>query len=144
MKSKYQEFLDTLDIISEEDFNEIIDSLPEFKICEVDFNDYDADAENDIAEAIINHILNDWEYCFAECVNFCERRFRLYDVYSIHDLEEIAKTFDGWTISNYDELESELKKMEEEFKELTEFDKLLCEVKSKATIKQLKEFVNKL
>ena len=144
MKSKYQEFLNTLDIISEENFNEIIDSLPEFEICEVDFNVYNSDAEDDIAEVIINHILENWEYCFADCVSFCERRFRLYDVYSIHDLEEIAKIFNGWTISNYDELESELKRIGKEFEELTEFDKLLSEVKSKATIKQLKEFINKL
>lgn len=144
MKDKYQEFLNTLDIISEEDFNEIIDSLPEVEICEVNFNVYDSVAEDDVAEVIINHILNNWECCYTCWVKFHERCFKLHDVQSIYDLEEIAKTFNGWTISNYDELESELKEKEKESKELTEFDKLLCEVKSKATIEQLKEFVDKL
>lgn len=138
--TKYQEFLDNLGIICEEDFNSVIDSLPEEDISNTDFTCYDT--RDDIADSIINEILNNWLYCYAEDVDFENKTFVLQDVDSLEDLEEISKTFYKWTISNYEELVSIIK--DESNDEEIEFDKLLIKIRNNATIEQLRNFANQL
>lgn len=137
--TKYQEFLDNLGIICEEDFNSVIDSLPEEDISNIDFN-YD-DSCDDIANNIINQILSNWSYCYTEDVDFENKTFILQDVDSLEDLEEISKTFYKWTISNYEELVSIIKNTNDEE---IEFDKLLIKIRNNATIEQLRNFANQL
>ena len=106
--TKYQQFLNKLHIIPEDLFNDIIKSLPEVNIDDVEFEVFDADSLNYVANSIISSILYNWNYVFPDCVDVENKTMELCDVESLKDLEEIKNTFTKWTIINYDELVKEL------------------------------------
>jgi hypothetical protein len=106
--TKYQEFLNTAGIISEDLFNEIVNSLPEYDTNKVDFsNIYMLDSQDEIASEIIATILLNWSCVTCENVDFERRTFDLVDVESLKDLKEINVAFSKWAITNYDECKEE-------------------------------------
>ena len=140
--TKYQQFLESIGIIPEDLFNEIIDSLPEVDIDSIDFDLNGADSLDDIAEQIVSYILQDWEYVYAEELDFENKTFSLEDVQSLKDLEEIKETFSKWTITDYDDLVEQFE--EEENEDDKEFESLINKIRFNATIEQLRKFVDSL
>lgn len=139
--TKYQEFLDELGVISEDKFNEILDSMPKDKIDNISFTRlYYDDSCDCVSQYIIDEILDDW-HCSSDNVDFENKSFELEYINSLEDLEEIKKTFSKWTITNYDE---SLAICKEEQEETNEFNSLLSIIETKATVEQLKEFVSQL
>ena len=144
--TKYQEFLNSAGIIPEDLFNEIINSLSNIDIGDIDFSDlYELGSCDEISERIINYKLNDWYYCYSENINFENKTFELYDVESLEDLEEIKNFFNKWTITNYDELKEIITESEEESKKLDKIDELIQEIRRKCdNIDKLEKFVDSL
>lgn len=142
--TKYQQFLESIGVISEDLFNKVIDSLPEIDIDLVNFELDEADSPNDIAIRIISYILQDWDYAYVDDIDFENKTFSLDDVDSLEDLEEIKNKFTKWTITNYDDIVEQLKEEEKESKEDKEFESLLNEIRYKANVEQLKKFINSL
>ena len=144
--TKYQEFLNNVGVIPEDLFNDIIDSLPNIDIANIDFSDlYELGSCDEISEYIISYKLNDWICCYSENINFENKTFELYDVESLEDLEEIKNFFSKWTITNYDELKETITESEEESKKLDKIDELIQEIRYKCDdIDKLEKFVNSL
>ena len=144
--TKYQEFLNSARIIPEDLFNEIVNSLPNIDITDIDFSDlYELGSCDEISEYIINYKLNDWNYCYSENTNFENKTFELNDVELLEDLEEIKNFFNKWTITNYDELKETIIESEEESKKLDKIDELTQEIRRKCdNIDKLEKFVNSL
>lgn len=141
----YSEFLEQIDIISEEDFNEIIESLPDCDINDVEFDSYNCNDERDIADAVINGILNNWNLTWTDSINVDNRSFEVYDVECLSDLEEIKETFSGWTISNYEEMKNDLleeEKSNETDKERREKESLFNSIIDEISLDDLKKLVN--
>ena len=149
--SKYQEFLNECNIISEDKFNEIIDSLPEFNMKDLDLSELDYvsfRSQDEISKCIINSILYDWNYVFVDNINFKEKTMELFDVDSIEDLESIKNKFSKWTITNYEEIKIEILEAEKDIKRSNEY----CERKSisdyiikneNIPLNDLREFIKK-
>ena len=109
LNGAYQEFLNRVEIIPEDLFNDIVNNLPEIEISNIDFtNLYEFNSQDNISELIINEILRDWNYCNCYNVDFENKTFELEDVDSLEDLEKIKNIFNKWTISNYDTIKEEL------------------------------------
>lgn len=112
----YKEYLKALGVISEEEFNEVIKSLPEFEInCdEVNFNECLQD-KTDLAFDLINYIISSkWKSVYVDDCNFENRTINLYNVESSKDLKEIKEFFSNWTIDGYEEYLKELEDSEKE------------------------------
>ena len=139
--TKYQEFLNGINVIPEDLFYEVLDSLPEYDSDRADFlNVYDYDSQDEIAAEIIATILLNWNQVTCECVNFEKKTFNLVDVESLKDLREINATFSKWTITNYDEckevlLSEETNKEKDVFIHNYDF--------SNVPLEDLKEFLKK-
>lgn len=142
--TKYQQFLDSLDIIQEDLFNEIIENLPEVDINLIRFDIDDSYSVDGVSMQIITYILENWSYVYVEDVDFENKTFELYDCTSLEDLEEIKNTFSNWTIINYDDIVEELKAEIEENKKNMEFENLISTIRYKANVEQLKKFVDSL
>ena len=142
--TKYQQFLDSLDIIQEDLFNEIIENLPEVDINLICFDIDDSYSVDGVSMQIITYILENWSYVYVEDVDFENKTFELYDCTSLEDLEEIKNTFSNWTIINYDDIVEELKAEIEENKKNMEFENLISTIRYKANVEQLKKFVDSL
>lgn len=140
--TKYQQFLENIGVISEDLFNEIIDSLPEIDIDLVSFDWDNPWSLDDIATQIITHILQDWDCVYVGDLDFENKTFELEDVQSLDDLKEIKETFSKWTITNYDDIVEQLK--EEENEDDKEFESLINKIRFNATVEQLRKFVNSL
>lgn len=141
----YSEFLEQIDIISEEDFNEIIESLPDCDINDVAFDSYSRNDERDIAYAVINGILNNWNFAWTDSIDVDNRSFEVYDVECLSDLEEMKETFSGWTISNYEEMKNDLleeEKSNETDKERREKESLFNSIIDEISLDDLKKLVN--
>lgn len=106
--TKYQEFLNGINVIPEDLFYEVLDSLPEYDSDKADFlNVYDYNSQDEIASEIIATILLNWSDVTCENVDFERKTFDLVDVTCLKDLREINATFSKWTITNYDECKEE-------------------------------------
>jgi len=139
--TKYQQFLNEIEVISEDLFNEIIDSLPEVDIDLIDFDLYDPGSMDEIAQTIINYILGDWPNVYVDNIDFENKTFELDDINSLEDLEEIKKHFSKWTISNYEDIVEAIK---QENKEENLLDSLIGIIRNRASIEQLQNFVDSL
>jgi len=138
--TKYEKFLDKAGVISEESFNEIINSLPDFDIDDADFSNlYDFSSKNEILESIFSVILNQWNYVYVDNLDFDSKTVELDDVETIEDLEEIKNALSKWTISNYEDLKESIN---EENKENDE-KSLLISLIMDLDINKLKEIVDK-
>ena len=101
----YSEFLEKIGIIDEYDFDEIVESLPECDINDVDFDIYSCCDKQDIANSVIDGILsNGWNLVWADIIDVDNYSFEINDVECLSDLEEIKETFSEWTISNYEKI----------------------------------------
>ena len=139
--TKYQEFLEQSCIISEDLFNEVVNSLPEYNIKDTAFDTlYEYNSQDEIASEIISSILLKWHCVTCEDVDFEKRIFTLIDVESLEDLEEIKNTFSKWTISNYEECREMLLSYQEEKNKKELIDNFDL---SRIPLKDLKEFLNK-
>jgi len=142
--TKYQQFLESIGVVSEDLFNEIIDNLPEVDIDLIEFELDEADSLDEIARQIISYILQDWEYVYVDDLDFENKTFSLEDVQSLKDLEEIKDTFSKWTITDYDDFVKQFEEEENENKEHKEFESLINKIRFNATIEQLRKFVDSL
>ena len=146
--TKYEQFLKACNVMSEQEFNEVIDSLPVKEIDPIPILYFDGlddlSDQDELSRTIIDNILYNWHYVFCDTANFNSKTFDLGDVDSLEDLEEIKNKFEGWTISNYGELKEDLEKDEQLSKEEKEFDNLIDTIKSKADLVQLQKFVETL
>lgn len=123
---EYKEFLNKIGVISEEDYNEVISSFPKVNSDEVIISSFD-DAEtcDNLAEILIQTILNKYDWVYCEDVNFSNKEFSIYDVPSLSDLTNIKEEFSGWNICNYDEIKHQLEEEEEKDRKKTEKDKII-------------------
>lgn len=143
--TKYQKFLENIGVISEDLFNNIIDSLPEIdNIDSICFELDDAISSDSMASQIIAHILQNWDYVYVYDLDSDNKMFSLDDVQSLDDLKEIKETFSKWTIANYDDIVEQLKEEENEDKTSKEFESLIKTIRYNATIEQLREFADSL
>ena len=149
----FDDFLELVDVITEYQFNLIIESLPEIED-DNDFQyntiiDFPGDVD-EVAKGFINYILYDFDYAYVDDVNFENKTFCIHDVYSLEDLKSIKDLFPKWTIENYDEEEEYIKSNEEEDIDNVESDeetqklKLLSPVLKTMSLKEVEELVNKL
>lgn len=132
----YKDLLKKCNIISEEDFNKIIDSLPEFDDLESipDLTDFD-----DVVLVFIEEILSRlFDYVYPDSIDFDNLELELGDVQSIEDLEEIKKLFSKWEITNYEELKSDLEKEVEEEKD---YNTLINIIRSNASLEDLEKII---
>ena len=119
----YKDYLQTMlpDFISEEDFNEVLDTIPlngeniNFEYC------YSLD---DLASAAVQAILDKWPEVYVLDISFQDKSMSLDCVKTVKDLEEIKDTFKQWTIDNYDELINDI----QENKIRTEYSKKRLEI----------------
>lgn len=143
--TKYQEFLNKANIISEDLFNDIIKTLPDFDMEDAEMDNlFDYNSQDEIAAEIIATILQKWNYATCENVNFERRIFDVCDVDSREDLEEIKSTFSDWTITNYDECLEEIKEIEEDQAKDEKREGLLNYIRNHASIEDLENFANGL
>ena len=142
----YSEFLEKIGIIDEYDFDEIVESLPECDINDVDFDIYSCCDKQDIANPVINGILNNnWNLVWADNIDADNYSFEVNDVECLSDLEEIKETFSKWTISNYEEMKNDLLKEEKSdkmYKERKEKEGLFNSIIDKISLDDLKKLVN--
>jgi hypothetical protein len=143
--TKYQEFLNKANIISEDLFNDIIKTLPDFDMEDAEMDNlFDYSSQDEIAAEIIATILQNWNYVTCENVDFERRTFDVCDVDSREDLEEIKSTFSNWTITNYDECLEEIKEIEEDQAKDEKREGLLNYIRNHASIEDLENFANGL
>lgn len=135
--SKYQEFLDYIGILSEEEFNKIVESLPEFNLQELDFvaESYSSD---DVVEAIMDYLMKSYDYAFIEYADFDNKSFILNGVKTLDELESIKNLFKGWKIENYEEVLDDIKENEE----YRNKENLLNKLSSICTTEKLEEIVS--
>ena len=150
MTDNYKIFLDKIDVISEESFTELMDSLPEFDLKTIDIDKYDLELIDDLARQIIDWILGEkWKYVYVDNIDFDTKSLELADVQSLEDLKEINEYLKDWTIDNYDLLEEILKEEAEEItlnKENFEKERILkslCENLTLDEVKKLAEIYGK-
>ena len=147
--TKYQEFLNKCNVLSEDLFNDIVNSLPEYDTADVDFYDivYDClDSQDEISRCIIDSLLNEWNYVYVEEVDFENKTMVLQDVDTLEDLEDIKNKFSKWTISNYEDLKKAVLESEEEDRKDREyFEKrhLIDSIIEDVSLDELKEIVKK-
>ena len=143
--TKYQEFLNKANIISEDLFNDIIKTLPDFDMEDAEMDNlFDYNSQDEIAAEIIATILQNWNYVTCENVDFERRTFDVCDVDSRKDLEEIKSTFSNWTITDYDECLEEIKEIEEDQAKDEKREGLLNYIRNHASIEDLENFANGL
>jgi len=108
----YKKYLEKIGVISETEFNELLDLFD--KSVTEDFDELRIDSEyimnsDELAESLITqyiykHLDIQSNDCYAWCVNVDSREFELSGIDYIEDLLAIKDAFPKWTIVNYDEL----------------------------------------
>lgn len=137
----YEEFLKSANIISEEDFNNVIKELPDI---EYDVNNliigtlYDLNSSKDVALTIIEAMLYNWNYVYLDDINLECKTILISDVDSLNDLDDIKTKFYPWTISNYEELKNNLTESETDSKKYFLLDKL----RDLITVEELEKLIN--
>ena len=143
--TKYQEFLDKANIISEDLFDDIINSLPDFDMEDAEMDNlFDYNSQDEIAAEIIATILQRWNYVTCEEVDFNRKTFEIVDVESEKDLEEIKNTFSKWSISNYNECLEEIKEIEANNAKDEKREKLISFIRNYASVEELEKFADSL
>lgn len=142
----YKEYLKELGIISEEEFNEVIESLPKIDIrfSEISLNDSD---KNSLAYDLVDYILQDkWRGVWLYTCEYDNKLFSIDGVQSIKDLEEIKEFFSpNWTIDGYDDILEQLKEAEEEPEEVKVTvlrDEIFCKLHDIEDVNKLKNILN--
>ena len=123
--TQYEEFLDHICVISPNEFYDVMESLPEVNIYDIEFDDYNDYDEDGIAHAVIDYILGDFNWACAESVDYRNKSFIITDVNNVSDLDKIHDIFSKWTITNYSDLREELLEEEKENQDMLEKKKKL-------------------
>lgn len=143
--TKYQQFLEKLFVISENQFDEIVKEFPDIDISLLELNS-DDNTVDDVARAFVEVILRDYDYVYPDELDFEAKTISFEDVESLEDLESIKQRFSNWNITNYDELKEYLLQEEEENKKDVENQKkmnLITNTIDNIPIEDLKEFIEK-
>lgn len=122
----YKHYLKCLGIISEEEFNEVINSFPEFVINDdIQFTDV-LHSQDSLALDLLYYIigLNLNSVIIIDFCNFKDKTFSIDNVDCSEDLVKIKELFPNWTIYNYDNIMKELKEKEKKEEEIEQCDKL--------------------
>ena len=143
MNKTYDEFIKSCGVISENDFNELIKSLPDV---DINFNNIIWNDPYDITVVItdiVSEILLRWNFCWVDDFNIENKSIELSDVDSIKDLKEIEELFyPNWKISNYEELMENCK----ENQEINLYNsklKIIKNVIDNISLEEIKEIANK-
>ena len=123
MNEKYKQFLKDIEIIDEATFIEIINSLPDFNIEEVDWSNCCFDDKDDLCTTIMYH-LSDY---YVDWCDFDAKEYSICYTDSLEELESIKNTFNGWKLTNYEDVKKEI---EEEQKEKDEREEMLRKLSS--------------
>lgn len=140
--TNYQKFLESVGIIPEESFNEVIESFPVFDLDSIDFAEM-YESEDEVARCIIDYFLSDIGdgLLYSDDVDFENKTFTIYGtINSQEDLSKIKNTFTKWTINDYDDIVDQI----EEDQSIKEVESLIDKIRRCASIEQLKNFVNSL
>lgn len=106
---KYKEFLEFANIISEKDYNEVLSVLPNIEYDEYDLDcPFDLDSKEQIADMFIRAMLNNWNSCYLDTLDYKTKTVCLCDIESLEDLEEIKNKLYPWVICNYEDLKEDL------------------------------------
>jgi len=112
----YKEFLGQFGIINEEDFNNIIKSLPDngegIEVGDTDLYISDLNDVDEVCKQLLNLYLQEFACAYIEDVNYSKGTILLFDVTSLEDLKAIRELFSNWTIENYDEIVENIKELE--------------------------------
>lgn len=145
---KYDEFLRVTAIMPEEEFHEIVDTLPEISINEFEESlrddSYNMDSQYDLASVIINAILKRYTaYAYVDSLDLDSKYAHVDDIESIEELCNVRKAFlhTNWEIDSDDEEEIEKAKRIEA--EESARNKCLKVINNLPTEK-LKEIISKL
>ena len=144
--TKYQQFLEKICVISEDQFNEIVKEFPDIDISLLVLDSYDDNTVDDVARAFVEVILRDYDYVYPDELDFEAKTISFEDVESLEDLESIKQRFSNWNITNYCELKEYLLQEEEENKKNVEHQNkmnLIADTIDNIPIKDLKEFIEK-
>ena len=146
MMIKYSKFLEKVGVVSEDEFNSLIESLPDCDIEDIEFEVYDYESIASVAVSIIDSIVrNKWDNAWVYDVDLEEHTIELDDVESVEDLNEIVEYFSGWNISNYDEMKRGILEHEEKEKVSEEHQQkmdILGSVIDKISLEDIKKFIN--
>ena len=137
--TKYQQFLEKLFIISEDQFDEIVKEFPDIDISLLELDGYNDNNVNDLAKAFVEVILRDYDYAYPDELDFEARTISLEDVESLEDLESIKQRLSNWNITNYGELREYLLQDAEHQKKIN----LITNTIDNIPIEDLKEFIEK-
>ena len=144
--TKYQQFLEKLFIISEDQFDEIVKEFPDIDISLLELNSYEDNTVDDVARAFVEVILRDYDYAYPDELDFEDRTISIEDVESLEDLESIKQKLSNWNITNYGELREYLLEEEKENEKDAEHQKkmnLITNNIDNIPIEDLKEFIEK-
>ena len=142
--TNYEYYLSKCNILPEDLFNDVVNSLPECNIQDIDFDVYNMDSQNEIATFIINYILSNWDSVYSEEVDFEDKTFFLEDCESLEDLKEIDERFanTNWSIINYEDIKEEIQESDRKENEEIKKRSLFISIINDISLKDLEEFVN--
>jgi hypothetical protein len=144
--TKYQQFLEKICVISEDQFNEIVKEFPDVDISLLELDSYDDNTVDDVARAFVEVILRDYDYVYPDELDFEDKTISFEDIESLEDLKSIKQRFSNWNITNYDELKEYLLQEEEENKKNAEHQNkmnFIADTIDNIPIEDLKEFIEK-
>lgn len=129
---------------SEESFNEIVELFP--NVQEIDWDDYYPDSDDPISYILKFLISSVNSNSYVDEYSEYDKSVTLEYVNSLKELKDLEDILNnnGWTIDNYEDLEEEIKEEEERLKEEDYKNSLLQEIRNKATLDQLEEFIKDL
>lgn len=143
MSEKYKQFLQLNKIISEEDFNKLLEELPaDIDLSNIDWDDLgclDLNSIEEIAEELIQAYLNQkTSTAWCDDVSYKNKCFELCDIESLEELETIKNSFSNWNIRNYPIIAQALKEKDDNQR----FNDLIDYIRLNANLEQLEKFVN--
>lgn len=140
MSEKYKQFLQLNNVISEKDFNKLLEELPaDIDLSSADWDGCDLDEIEGIAEQLIQAYLNQkTSTAWCDDVSYKNKFFELYDIESLEELETIKNSFSNWNIRNSSIIAQALKEKDANQR----FNDLIDYIRLNANLEQLEKFVN--
>ena len=140
----YLLFLEEAGLATEEEFESLIDSLPEVDFGSIDFYSVDLEDIDTIAIGMMEAVLksNDFEDVFISDVDVNEKTYCVEHCSSKEELDKVKDLFPEWTLENYDDTLEWIdeNKANEEYNEKVKF---ISSYLSNIPMEDLKEFVKK-
>jgi hypothetical protein len=140
----YLLFLEEAGLPTEEEFESLIDSLPEVDFGSIDFYSIDLEDLETIAIGMMEAILkaNDLDEIFISDVDVDEKTYCVEHCSNKEELDKVKDLFPEWTLENYDDTLEWIdeNKVNEEYNAKREF---ISSYLSNIPMEDLKEFVKK-